>query len=42
MAKSSAIISPWGEVIMDDAVENITHTIDLKEIKRVRRLVPMR
>ncbi len=42
MAKSSAIISPWGEVIMNDTVENITHTIDLKEIKRVRRLVPMR
>ncbi len=42
MAKSSAIISPWGEVIMDDTVENITHTLDLKEIKRVRRLVPMR
>ena len=42
MAKSSAIIHPWGEVVMDDNTETIHHTIDLKEVKKVRRLISMR
>ena len=42
MAKSSAIISPWGEVIMDDNSEIIEATIDLKKVKKSRRLIPMR
>jgi predicted amidohydrolase len=42
MAKSSAIISPWGDVVMDDTKEVIHHTIDLKEVKKIRRLIPMR
>ena len=41
MAKSSAIISPWGDVVMDDNAEVIEATIDLKEVKKVRRLIPM-
>jgi predicted amidohydrolase len=41
MASSSAIISPWGDVVMDDDAESISHTIDLKDIKRTRRLIPM-
>ena len=42
MAKSSAIISPWCDVIMDDNAEVIETTIDLKELKKVRRLIPMK
>ncbi len=42
MAKSSAVLSPWGDRIQDDTKEVITTTIDLKEIKKVRRLIPMR
>jgi predicted amidohydrolase len=42
MAKSSAIISPWCEVVMDDNAELIEATIDLKEVKKVRRLIPMK
>jgi predicted amidohydrolase len=42
MAKSSAILSPWGEVVRDDMLTVINHTIDLKEIKKTRRLIPMR
>jgi len=42
MAKSSAIISPWGEVVMDDTKTVITHSINLTEVKKVRRLIPMR
>ena len=42
MAKSSAIISPWCDVIMDDNKELIEATIDLKEVKKVRRLIPMK
>ena len=41
MASSSAIISPWGEVVMDDNAEAISHTIDLKKVKKIRRLIPM-
>jgi predicted amidohydrolase len=41
MASSSAIISPWGEVVMDDEKEAISHTIDLKKVKKMRRLIPM-
>jgi predicted amidohydrolase len=41
MASSSAIISPWGDVVMDDDAESISQTIDLKDIKRTRRLIPM-
>jgi predicted amidohydrolase len=41
MASSSAIVSPWGEVVMDDSAESISHTIDLRDIKRTRRLIPI-
>ena len=41
MASSSAIISPWGDVVMDDRLELISYTIDLKEVKKVRRLIPI-
>ena len=42
MASSSTIIHPWGEVTMDDEVEVISETIDLREVKKTRRLIPMR
>jgi predicted amidohydrolase len=42
MAKSSAVISPWGDVIMDDEATLIEATIDLKEVTKVRRLIPMK
>jgi len=42
MASSSAIIYPWGEVVMDDEAEVISETIDLREVKKARRLIPMR
>lgn len=42
MAKSSAIISPWCDVIMDDEAEIIEAVIDLKEVKKVRRLISMK
>ena len=41
MATSSAIIHPWGEVVMDDASEVISYGIELREVKRTRRLIPM-
>ena len=41
MASSSAIISPWGDVVMDDRLELISYTIDLKEVTKVRRLIPI-
>jgi predicted amidohydrolase len=41
MASSSAIISPWCDVVMDDNSEVISHTIDLKMVKKSRRLIPM-
>ena len=42
MAKSSAIISPWCDVVMDDNLEVIEASIDLKEVKKVRRLIPVK
>jgi len=41
MAKSSAIISPWGDAIRDDEAEIIHETIDLKLLKKYRRWIPM-
>jgi len=41
MASSSAIISPWGESLLDDTKEVIESSIDLKEVKRIRRLIKM-
>ena len=41
MAKSSAVISPWGNVLMDDDAEVIEANINLKEVKKTRRLIPM-
>ncbi|NOZ90287.1 MAG: carbon-nitrogen hydrolase family protein [Epsilonproteobacteria bacterium] len=41
MAKSSAIIRPWGEVVMDDKAEIIEYIANLKEVKKVRRLINM-
>ena len=37
MAKSSAIISPFGDVISDDNCNLIMHPFDLNEIKKMRR-----
>ena len=42
MAKSSAIISPWGDAIRDDKLEVMRESIDLKQIKKYRRLIPMK
>lgn len=42
MANASSIISPWGEVTMDDEVEVIASAIHLKEVKKVRRMISMR
>jgi predicted amidohydrolase len=36
-AKSSAIITPFGDVTIDDSKEVISKTIDLKEIKLMRK-----
>jgi len=41
MAKSSAVISPWGDAIRDDEAEIIHETIDLKLLKKYRRWIPM-
>ncbi len=41
MASSSAIISPWGETYMDDSLEILNRTINLKEIKKTRRIINM-
>jgi len=41
MASSSAIISPWGEIVMNDELEVIEKRVDLKELKRVRRMIKM-
>ncbi len=41
MAKSSAIIHPWGETIINDNNQLISSNIDLKEVKKVRRLINM-
>jgi predicted amidohydrolase len=42
MASSSAIVHPWGEVVMDDKAEVLEADIDLREVKKVRRLIPIR
>lgn len=41
MASSSCIISPTGEVIMNDALEAIEGSIDFREIKKMRRYIVM-
>jgi len=41
MASSSAIISPTGEITMDDTQEAIEATIDFREIKKMRRYIVM-
>jgi len=41
MASSSAIISPTGDVVMDDKQEAIEGTIDFREIKKMRRYIVM-
>ena len=41
MALASAIISPWGEVYLDEASAVIEKRIELKEVKRVRRLITL-
>ncbi len=41
MASSSAIISPNGDVIMDDTLEAIEGIIDFREIKKMRRYIVM-
>jgi len=41
MASSSAIIYPWGEFFANDNLEVIEQEIELKELKRVRRLITM-
>ena len=39
MASSSAIISPFGKVIMNDNEEEIKGKIDFREIKKIRRYI---
>ncbi len=41
MASSTAIISPVGDVIMDDSQETVEATIDFREIKKIRRYIVM-
>jgi predicted amidohydrolase len=41
MASSSAIISPNGDVIMDDRKAAIEGTVDFREIKKIRRYIVM-
>lgn len=41
MASSSCIISPTGDVILDDAQEFIEGKIDFREIKKIRRYIVM-
>jgi predicted amidohydrolase len=41
MASSSAVIAPTGTVVMDDEQEAIEATIDLREIKKMRRYIVM-
>ena len=41
MASSSAIISPWGDIFKDDKLEVIEQKIELKDVKRIRRLIVM-
>jgi len=39
MALASAIISPWGEVSSDETLTVIEKDINLKDVKRIRRLI---
>lgn len=39
MAKSSAIISPYGKVIQDDSKEVITAEIDIAEVEKMRKYI---
>ena len=41
MASSSAIISPYGHVVMDDSQNAIEGVIDFREIKKIRRYIVM-
>ena len=41
MASSSAIISPNGDVVMDDSKEAIEGSVDFREIKKIRRYIVM-
>lgn len=41
MASSSSVISPTGEVTMDDSVEVVEGNIDFREIKKMRRYIVM-
>jgi len=41
MASSSSIISPTGEVTMDESVEVVEGNIDFREIKKMRRYIVM-
>jgi predicted amidohydrolase len=41
MASASAIISPNGEAIQDDAKESIEGVVDFREIKKMRRYIVM-
>ncbi len=41
MASSSAIISPTGDVTMDDTLEAVEGQIDFREIKKMRRYIVM-
>ena len=41
MAGSSSIISPTGEVTMDDSAEVVEGNIDFREIKKMRRYIVM-
>ena len=39
MAKSSAIISPYGKVIQDDTKEIIQAQIDVAEVEKMRKYI---
>jgi len=41
MASSSAVISPMGDITMDDDLSAIEETIDFREIKKMRRYIVM-
>ena len=41
MARSSAIIAPNGNVVMDDSKEAVEGTVDFREIKKMRRYIVM-
>ncbi|MGD9553141.1 MAG: carbon-nitrogen hydrolase family protein [Arcobacteraceae bacterium] len=40
-AKSSAIITPFGETLQDDSQEILFQSVDLKEIGKMRRYLPV-